>query len=357
MVEQVDRVEEPARKVDPVSFHNLFSREIRPPRDWAEWLECWQAARTTCEMLGLLHGGFDVEFEWYYGMKYDPLHRLEFYFEIADGWNDANLLRLRGDRDQEYRIRRDENGNVLFKTAGEIRQTIARKAFDMLCGNFFNPKNFRERGDHDKLEEDQMRNIVSGRLFLVVQKFFRVEKDCVLFDRISVRNLSRHPDGRSNNEKQAVGFLLRMMKYLWTWQEVKAESFDSEKEKARIREHNATMQAAICAARPWMIEVLHYLGELRLLKRAWVLALDEPCLAKLKEIALRSELQYYRHHVTKARKALTLNEACYVGSEAAWILKQHELMSREDRRLREIQKETWAREESDRKIASLIAKT
>jgi len=57
------------------------------------------------------------------------------------------------------------------------------------------------------------------------------------------------------------------------------------------------------------------LDELNLLHR-WILEFDNPCLAKLKEIALRRELSSHRHPVTEDRKVADIDEACYLGSSA-----------------------------------------
>ncbi len=72
-------------------FHPLLAREIRPPCNWNEWRECWKASVTSHQLLGLLHGGFNVGFNRieYDEHQYDYIDRLETYFAIADGWADG----------------------------------------------------------------------------------------------------------------------------------------------------------------------------------------------------------------------------------------------------------------------------
>ena len=92
-------------------IYNLFNREIRPIRNWCEWLEHWLLAATVEEMLGLLHAGFSVPFERsQYGEKeYDRVDRAVFYFTIADGWADKNLLKMPADKERGEYLKRESS--------------------------------------------------------------------------------------------------------------------------------------------------------------------------------------------------------------------------------------------------------
>jgi len=338
---------------DEVVVHTLLTREIRPIHNWHEWLAHWQAAKDLQWMESLLHVGFSVplEQEQYGEKKYDRIDRDIFYFTIADGWADSFLFRLPEDQEKEYKVGHDSNWNVIKKTPSELRQQLAGKAFDMLCSNFFKVKlgNNRDGFDFPKVWKEL---IVSERLFPVIQNFFRVEKGRYS-DFVEILNLSLRDDGRSHNERQAVNFLLNLAQFLWTWKEPDTSWPNSKEEKTD--ERLAAMRVRVDTAKPWMIEVLAVLKRLDVLQ-GWILKLDEACLAKLKEIALSNELKTHQHPVIKARLVATLDEACYLGSETAWFLKEHELMTKEHKRLGTILEAERKKVEADREIKKLTSK-
>lgn len=333
---------------EETAIHNLFTREIRPIHNWHEWLERWQAASTLEEMLGLLHVGFNVPLQrfHYEEREYFTTDRLIFYFSIADGWDDSYSLQVTEDEGKEYGFGRDR-GQVIWKLPCELRQYIARKAFDMICQNFFKVVELMENGI-DEFANIWERVVVTEPLFSVIKNFFRVE------ERVSggtgIRNLSRYGD-RSHNEKQAINFLLNLVRFICGWKEREIHAWDARKEKKEAE--NVAMRIRLDTSKPWMVEVLSQLGELNLLRK-WILELDKPCLAKLKEIALRNEISNFYHPVRKTRRVATLDEACFVGSPAAWFLKEYELKKREHKRLSAISEAELRREEEGRKIKRLI---
>jgi hypothetical protein len=99
-----------------------------------------------------------------------------------------------------------------------------------------------------------------------------------------------------------------------------------------------------------MIEVLAQLDRLDILKK-WLLELDAACLAKLKEIAFRNKLDKYERD--EERNVATLDEACYLGSKSAWLLKEYELKKRESGRLSKIREARQRKAEADQTIAEL----
>ena len=330
-----------------VAVHTLFTREIRPIYNWHEWLARWQAAEDLQSMEGLLHVGFTVSLEQrqYNEKKYGWVDRYLFYFTIADGWADDYLLELPSDGDTTYAFGRDSHGNMTWKRRCELRQQLARKAFDLLCLNFFKTELEIHR---DQSYGDWEEMIISEQLFPVIQNFFRIEKDR-FSDGMRIRNLSRR-DERSHNEQQAVSFLLSLAKFIWEEKEPRGYRHGSDEDKPN--KHFIETRARVDTAKPWMIEVLAKLDRLGVLRR-WVLELDKTCLAKLKEIALRSELSKYRHPVAKNRLAATLDEARYIGSKAAWFLAEHELMTKEHTRFSAIREAEYTKERADCKIKKL----
>ncbi len=340
--------------------YNLLNREIQPIRNWNEWLERWLLAATIEEMLGLLHAGFNVPLEHSrYGEKeYDNIDRAVFYLTIADGWADNDLLKTPTDRElgeRECRFGRDQHGNRVHRTASELRQVVALKAFDILCLNFFRTELKKEGRYGESFGRFWEQGVASNRLFPVILDFFRTEElkayEMLWLDRVRIRNLTCQREC-SHNEELARNFLLNLARFIWEWKETDVRLGYGEDQKKAIEKRDAEMRARLDAAKPWMVEVLVSLGGFDLL-REWMLELNKPCLDKLKEIALRNKLDECLHPVTKDRKVATLDEACYLGSQVAWLLKEHELKVSENKRLNAIREAERKKEEANRRIKEL----
>jgi hypothetical protein len=335
-------------KSEVEATHNLFTREIRPIRNWHEWLERWQAAVSLEEMLGLLHVGFNVSLDCSQWSEkiYSNIDRLIFYFMIADGWGDSSLLEIPEDRGNDYQVGRDHNGNVIHKTPSELRQLLAQKAFGVLCQNFFKAELHEGRNG---FEGDWETVVCSEQLFPIIQKYFRAD-DRRFSSGIHIRNLPYRHHEQSHSGKLATNFLINLAKFIWRWKE--HQIWLSNPDLGELEKQQRKVRARLDAAKPWTVEVLSWLGELNVL-REWIMELDRPCLAKLREIAMRQKLEGHRHSVAKERKVSTLDEACYVGSKSAWFLKEYELKRREHERLTSILEEQRKIEEADRKIKKL----
>lgn len=351
-----------------IPFHKTFIQEVRPPESWHEWLELAKAAVTLDQKLGLLHGAFNIKVELYWDEKsasyieYSDLDRLEFFFGVADGWADAGLLDFRADGtrysigEKKYFVGYDRKSSSItyeiHRSESEQRQKLARKAFDMLAANFFKMPEIREDADNREVNEAQwMSNYVLwGPIFPIVQQFFKFEEG--KYFGAGIRNLSPSYEHRPQSEKQAIDFLLKLAKFLWDWREKETKSWDSKEHVAEEKKQNATRRAIVDGAKPWMIEVLSQLRKLSLLEK-WIFQLDSPCLSKLKEIALRNKFVSYKDPVNKDRKVATIDEACYLGSEAGWILKRYELMTIEFKRLAAIREAERARDEAAQRVEKL----
>lgn len=358
-----DQVPETQETPKEALIHNLFTRPVVPLRNWNQWLARWQSAESIEEMLGLLHCGFDVPIsegrKW--GEKeYNYVDRILFYLTIADGWADAYLLESEEEKQQGvYSTDRhvfgyDRGGYPVCKQARDLRKIVAQKAWNQLCLNFFR----HNQGADDKNREGFRcipdSEIISERLFQAIINFFRPEERR-FSSYISIRNLERRPDSSSSHHQGlAVEFLLEFVKLIWKWE--KGDPYFSDKDadkKAKWESEQAVIRARLDAAKPWAIEILAEIeGGLALIEEM-LLTLEEPCLEKLKEIALRTELEQYRHSISETRKVATLDEACYVGSRSAWLLKKRELKLREGKRLQAIRDAERAKKEADRRIKEL----
>ncbi|HEU0080712.1 MAG TPA: hypothetical protein VFQ72_01650 [Candidatus Paceibacterota bacterium] len=332
------------------AIHDLFSRPVRPIRNWSEWLERWQAAVTFEEMRGLLHGGFDVSLQEYqYGEKeYSHVDRLAFYCTIADGWSGSLDMRRDGDFRLTYRLYDSEREIFRDVNPSEVRETLANKAVDMLCSRFFKPL-VAEEVEAWTLDKRWKYGIFSQAKALdSIMGFFRIDPGPV--DAVTIKNVGRRT-ARSNTERIIQAFLAELARRLWRFKDVDVSHF-AEPERAEKVAENAKRQAQIEKVKLWMIEVLAYINRLEDLN-GWLLVISKPQLAKLKEIALRSSLSEYGHPVTKSRMVANLDEACYAGSAAAWFLKRQELVSREHSRLEKIQALERERQQADRRMKEL----
>ncbi len=308
-------------------IHDLFSREIRPIRNWHEFLERWQVAVTLEEMLGLLHAGFNVssfDQEQHDIWGFQSVDRLTFYFKIADGWVSSMLLRVSAD----YRI----VNYGIQKTSAELRQILARKAFEMLCQHFFRPEEMDGSCRGNRFVKLHFFLINYRVLFPAIQHFFRPEEGLYCGRRIVIRNLSDRRE-RLHFEKQAIIFLLDLAVFLFGWREQRIENWVNPEE---VSAQNTEIRTWVDSAKLWMIEVLAFLDRLDILNPE-ILNLDEDCLAKLLEIALRARLdRFYDCYSKKDRLVKNLDEACLADSSAALFLMRQGVVKREHDRLRVI---------------------
>lgn len=334
--------------------HPLMVREIRPPRNWNEWRTCWQESTTTHQLTGLLHEGFNVGFERFsHGeQEYNHTDRLETYFAIADGWERGySQWHLETDEGKGYLVGYDRYGNRQPGNPAWFRQKLARKAFDVLAQNFFKVEVENSFSVQHRSRDPWGTDFVSGRILPILMNFFAVEGG-------AVRNLSGL-EASNHNEQQAINFLLRLAAFVFKWkgEEIKSWHIRPE-EKAK---QNAEMRKNINSAKLWMLEVLSSIGKIDLLWDVYGMRssfwgfeeLDEPCLSKLKEISLRTELRTTKSPVGKTRLATTVEEACLVNSKAAEFLKLYEIRKAEYARLAAIREAERQMEEAEQNLKRL----
>ncbi len=335
--------------VDKVATNPLSSRKVQPICNWCEWLERWKVAGTYQEMLGLLHCGFDVSLEKdrHREKEFDQIDRLIFYFEIAEGWADHSYFLPTYQYQEKYQVGYDEYGNVQMKTGSELRQQLAQKAFDMLCGNFFNAEQYEDIHT-ESFGWVWTEHVLSARLFPVIQNFFRVKE--TEGDRVRLCNFSHSfLDRKSHKEKVAVAFLLKLAQFSWKWRE---PHLDCLRDRTEQEQKYSAIRLRLESAKPWMIEVLASLKQLNILEK-WLFGFDQACLDKLRELAMGNTLTHYHQPVNEDRKVLTIEEACLVGSPAAWLLKKRELGIHEKERLIKIKHAERQKEEADEELRKL----
>lgn len=313
-----------------VADNPLLSLEVQPINNWFEWLALWQESKTFEEKMGLLHCGFNVRMDGsgYLETKYDHTDRIIFYLSVANGWTDNSVLRLPDENsfswENGYYFGTDHNGNIIRKTPSEMRQMLARKAFDMLCQNFFKKHNSKwNKRENIHLE----RVVMTPKLFPFIQNFFWLEEN--FQHRLAVKNLRTH-DELSPLFDQAKNFLLYTCIFVWEWRESPIESYFSEDRKKEAREYNSVRKAMFEAAKPWTVEVLVFLNQLDILSGY---ELPKKVLAQLLKIALKQEVSEYHFPVKKSRPAKSLTEACLAGSRAGRFLRDYELNRDERARL------------------------
>lgn len=332
----------------------LAVQEIRPCYNWHELMEFWDAAETVQQRESIIHQGYDIPLTCFSinEKEYDEIDRHMFYWAVADGWADYSLLESLEDKDEKYFIGRDSIGNKISKTPRELRQDLATKAFNKLCLNFFKEELMVKNSQREfNIFWEEV--VLSGRLFPIIQSFFRV-KERSIFGGFEIRNLPirREIKKQSHNEKLAITFLVNLAKFVWLWEGQEVPSYWESEEKKAVEDSNAAVRFRLDLAKPWLIEILSKIRRFDLL-REWLLELDKPCLKKLKEIALRNELSNIYHPVRENRRVKTLDEARYLGSSAAWLLAEYELKTKEHERLGAIFKKEQKKQDLERELKKL----
>jgi len=325
---------------------SLLDKKIMTTANWHGFLVRWFATDDAETLESYLHGGFKKSMEQfdYRENKYDEIDRIIFFFSIADGRTDERLLRVPEDKDRKCFLGYNLAWNETWKQPSELRQHLAEKAFNMLCLNFFKTE-VEKRGRDDEFGDFWHRLIRDDRLLPVIQNYFRVEKH---WSRgISLRNFDYRADV-PHIEQQAVNFLLKLARFIFNWKEPNSIFRTSEENKKIF----LTVKARVDAAKPWLIEVLSQLRQLDALRK-YILDFDQPCLDKLKEIALRTEL-LEDHVVGDKRLVADVDEACYVGSKAGWFIKEWQLRTKVSRQLEAIRKAKWKKERADQELAEIL---
>lgn len=352
MVATVTNAEMSPTALVEVPAHVAFMQAVPPTGTWHTWLQLARNATTFGQKLGLLHEGFDVEMTGApYGMKkYTEMDRLVYYFGVADGWTQRSYFQIYANwqDEPEYYVGYDKNGNHLKRRESEQRQLLARKAFSMLISKFFVEQTWIEQASYnshrDEHGEELIRRFLDSPEFLAIQQFFKIEER-------GIRNLTTHDDRHPQKEK-VIEFLLRLPPLIWGWTEEEIPSYASKEEETKKSLRNLATAGIVAEAKLWMIEVLADLERLDLLEQ-WLRTFDGPTLKKLEEIALRAKFPGHDFVTSTSRLVASLDEACYLNSPAAWLLKKHHLKVAEYARLSAIREAEEVMDEAARRVAAL----
>jgi hypothetical protein len=334
---------------DAIRSNPLLMHHLDSIKNWNQWMKHWRKTETVEEMVGLLHAGFDIP-DSYGNSPLEKSHETEskidrilFYLSLADGWTSPIKT----------------EGEELNSEKPLMRQEVAEKAFEMLCCNFFGeqPKqhssgdpNLREKDRH--ITQVEWEKKVHPLILKALMNFFRVKVTSSNF--VTVSNIARH----RSNFKLVRPFLIGLSRFLFTWQKHYVSSFDT-KESSVAHKTNGQFGKILPEARLWMIEILAHLHEIDELKHR---ELDQACVEKIKEIAMREAFETHDSlqvlGVPANRRPVTsLDEACYLGSECAWLLKYRELMDRESARLKALGEAEKKIEAAQREARALQAQS
>jgi hypothetical protein len=295
-------------------------------------------------MLGLLHSGYDIIFTD--DSENDYHERLQFYFKVADGWSSGMTFQSKNKNGEKYPIRtgNESYADYDYKTPSDLCRMLAKKAYTILCARFFKLDEKMLNTHRDDFMYEWECTMIKSPTFPTLLHFFHVEDKSS--SRADIRNLNTYQ--LSQLEKNVQEFLLTMAVFLWQWKEpVGYISDQTEKQKKYWEVHTK-----IEAAKLWMIEILNRLGKLDFFEDK-ILSLELPCVAKLNEIAMREKFNSYEHPVNEDRKVASLDEACYKGSKAAWLVKKYEIMRKEKKRFDAIAEAKDLKESAEKKIREL----
>lgn len=337
-------------------FPSPMAGAIRPRHNWHELVTTLNQTEILDEKINLLHRGFTVSlYKIRYGEpEYDRIDRLIVYFTFANGWADDRLLRTPGP--DPYCVFIDESGEEVRKSKSELRQKVAQKAFEQLCSKFFTMEHKGGGRYCDDSNEDWERLVVTERLFPVIQNFWRAEEE---YGRTTITNLRQSRlDKPSHQEEREFSFLVNLANFMWSWHERDPLGrFLNAEEKEKFKKWNAEMRIRIDTAKPWMVEILNQLNRLDVLEKRMLL-LEDSCIEKLKEIALRRGFSQNINYqwVGKDRKAETVDEALLLGSKAAMFLKRVEVMRKEHKRLSKIRELERGAEAAQAKLERIRGK-
>jgi hypothetical protein len=327
-----------------------FPNGISTPNNWYEWLQCWLDAKTDQTMLGLLHMGFTVPMNKraHFEPEFHDCDRIKLYLTIADGYWMKDF--------------RDDN-------PARSRIALARKAFDVLCAEFFDIEKFCKRNyyrtdNRGKPSQGEFwaECITSKKMFPMFRKFFDIDTEARLGGRIHNLEPRWHSD-HHHGEKKIINCLLHLTKYIFDWSEARVMSYDWESGEYGVStrdyraEMNDYMRTVVDNAMPWLIEVLHDLDQLNFLL-PWLLELNNECLVKLNEIAMRTKFESNHRHglyLEKSREVKNLVEAYYFGSKAAQFLDLHNKAKQVVECANAIREAERNAEEASRKLAELTS--
>jgi hypothetical protein len=252
---------------------------------WDQWMNAWHKAKYAEYRHQLLHVGLDL-------FMVHEIEAIPFYLRVADGHlghgispgpNDFGKFRWHGDHQE--------------KSAGEIRQILARKAFSMLVNKFFGAPS-RTRGDLP----GWIHSFFSGEILEDVVWFLRCEARVLdHFERWGARNF-RISHLHSPQEERAAQAMTDFVVYLAKLAFNRPFFNDVVGQVRSHRDDQEEVYGRLVAVRPQLIEPLSYIGQLDLLLERGV-EIDEAWLAELWDLAAVPEGAVLAESVYRHNKA------------------------------------------------------
>lgn len=308
-------------------IHPLLQREVWSITSWKQFLEYWSATQTMEQMVGLLHVGLAIP---YTDQDCGIRDRIVFYLQIADSWEFGDILIGPNEStDREYTYGIDEDCQLLKASRCDLRKMVAKKAFSILCSHCFKLELGVNADDRRYLFGFGWYDAFSAKIFPALMDFFRITRGNWKNSRIG--NI---PILETHQKKVTERFLGNMFKYACRRvEEIETRTLrtgfcgkDEVVEKERLE-----------AAKAPLVERLLWVDGGVAILEEYLLKLNEQCLKVLKEEALRAELTEWDGHPVRSRRPVaSIEEACYVGSPAAQLLKLYKIKKGEYDRLTSI---------------------
>lgn len=299
--------------------HPLVEKKIKGIRCWSEWEQMWNAAAYAEQLHGLLHVGFNV-----ITYSNEHLERIRFYLAVASDHGNSDELRH---PDEPVHESSDPSGFGWPCRRRDLRMTVARKAFEVLCLNFFRGRDSRG------LDADQKSAIAHPKTLQSIISFF------LKGNSTSTGLYLENRDGDSDSHFNVIiyTFLDRVI------DEILRTSLVEEDIQSAVVKCHISMRSSC-------VELLYRMQKLDVLLEKKQ-ALDDACMIKLQELTMKKSMFFHRENAM--RLPTNVEEAAAFGSKPAQILLILRLRQREVARLDEIYRLEEERAEADRKLKQL----
>lgn len=234
--------------------------EVQHIADWKHWRELWDSTFLTEFRHSLLHFGFEVPAN----TQKERLERICFYLATADNHAESKNLETPVEKQSGIPIRSAFNNyrttlGYVCHPPSELRQKIARKAFEVLCLNFFRDQ--RNPNACDLRQPAWTEDVFQGEVFSALLWFLRTDEYGSL-----INADWRHND---NHLKTFRDFALKFCKVAWEYRDT---------------------------ARPQLVQILVALDKIEVLLIENDYPMNKPDLLMLKKLAMSRSLHIPNGH-------------------------------------------------------------
>ncbi|MEI8339114.1 MAG: hypothetical protein WCF94_00445 [bacterium] len=286
---------EPKSLIPPADVHPLmWEKPILPIANWYDWLKRFERARQDgCinDISSRIFDGFTVpisRLDWR-EPEFTYMDRIIFYLRLTEGRlvnydfpDGKNII------DQnDYKVYWMEDDKQVSKSISKIKASLAEKAFNQLCQNFFKDRELYV--DRNRFAEFWF-SLLEENFYPHLKSFLRTEKGVAKNLRWSGKNSEK----LSHNEEIMCDFLRKFTVFLWKWS-ANDDRWRSLQERYEIAERKSAFQQRIRETRIWMLELL---ADIRMLD---VFDDNEKLLAKLS----RNHIKVLRQVVEEAARQRT----------------------------------------------------